>query len=243
MVRTRLTSNHVVASPKPGRTGPKRPSLEWESVFWDCGVDRVAGVDEVGRGAMAGPLVAAAVMLPANLRGDLAERLTGVRDSKLLTHEQRVDMLSAIESVAQSIGVGIVPVDELDSMGLGAANRIAMERAVLQLDVQAGALLIDACVIDLGLPQLGPIDGDALSLSIAAASIVAKVTRDRLMREIGAAHPGYGFERHMGYSVPEHQEALKRLGPTIHHRQSFSPVAVAAGRIPLPVAEDSALPL
>ena len=87
------------------------------------------------------------------------------------------------------------------------------------------------------------ISGDALVLSIAAASIVAKVTRDRLMREIGAAHPGYGFERHMGYSVPEHQEALKRLGPTIHHRQSFSPVAVAAGRIPLPVAEDSALPL
>ena len=225
MVRTRLTSNHVVATPKPGRTGPNRPSLEWESVFWDCGVDRVAGVDEVGRGAMAGPLVAAAVMLPANLRGDLAERLTGVRDSKLLTHEQRVEMLSAIESVAQSIGVGIVPVDELDGMGLGAANRIAMERAVLQLDVQAGALLIDACVIDLGLQQLGPIDGDALSLSIAAASIVAKVTRDRLMIDLALTETRYGFELHKGYCSPLHKARLAEHGPSVHHRRCFSPVA------------------
>ena len=225
MVRTRLTSNHVVATPKPGRTGPNRPSLEWESVFWDCGVDRVAGVDEVGRGAMAGPLVAAAVMLPANLRGDLGERLTEVRDSKLLTHEQRVEMLSAIESVAQSIGVGIVPVDELDSMGLGAANRIAMERAVLQLDVQAGALLIDACVIDLGLPQLGPIDGDALSLSIAAASIVAKVTRDRLMIDLALTETRYGFELHKGYCSPLHKARLAEHGPSVHHRRCFSPVA------------------
>lgn len=123
----------------------------------------VAGVDEVGRGAMAGPLVAAAVILPACRREDLGEALAGVRDSKLLTHERRVTMLTDIEAVAQSIGVGVVPVDEVDRMGLGAANRIAMERAVLQLDVEAEALVIDACVIDLGLPQLGPIDGDALS--------------------------------------------------------------------------------
>ncbi|MBL8128195.1 MAG: hypothetical protein JNM64_11200, partial [Chloroflexia bacterium] len=123
----------------PDRGGTGLPSLAWEAVFWECGMQCVAGVDEVGRGAMAGPLVAAAVILPARRREDLGEALAGVRDSKLLTHERRVAMLADIEAVAQSIGVGVVPVDELDRMGLGAANRIAMERAVLQLDVEAEA--------------------------------------------------------------------------------------------------------
>ncbi|MFN8676762.1 MAG: ribonuclease HII [Thermomicrobiales bacterium] len=185
----------------------------------------VAGVDEVGRGAMAGPLVAAAVILPACRREDLGEALAGVRDSKLLTHERRVTMLTDIEAVAQSIGVGVVPVDEVDRMGLGAANRIAMERAVLQLDVEAEALVIDACVIDLGLPQLGPIDGDALSLSIAAASIVAKVTRDRIMIDLAAEEDRYGFELHKGYCSPLHKARLAEHGPSVHHRRCFSPVA------------------
>jgi ribonuclease HII len=201
------------------------PSLEWESVFWNCGIPHVAGVDEVGRGAMAGPLVAAAVVLPAERRDHISEVLSGVRDSKLLTHQRRVAVLEEIKEVASSIGVGIVPVDELDSMGLGAANRIAMERAVLQLDVSADALLVDACVIDLGLPQLGPIDGDALSLSIAAASIVAKVTRDRMMIELAAEEERYGFEIHKGYCSPLHKARLAEHGPSIHHRQCFSPVA------------------
>lgn len=201
------------------------PSLEWESVFWESGIPCVAGVDEVGRGAMAGPLVAAAVILPFDRRHDLSEALAGVRDSKVLTHDRRVEMLSDIEAIAQSIGVGVVPVAELDSMGLGAANRIAMERAVLQLDVAADALLVDACVIDLGLPQLGPIDGDALSLSIAAASIVAKVTRDRIMIELAAQEDRYGFELHKGYCSPLHKARLAEYGPSIHHRRCFSPVA------------------
>lgn len=201
------------------------PSLEWESVFWDSGIHCVAGVDEVGRGAMAGPLVAGAVILPADRRGDLRDVLSGVRDSKLLTHEQRIEMLADIQAIALSIGVGIVPVDELDGMGLGAANRVAMERAVLQLDVAADALLIDACVIDLGLPQLGPIDGDALSLSIAAASIVAKVTRDRMMIDLAAEEDRYGFELHKGYCSPLHKARLAEHGPSVHHRQCFSPVA------------------
>lgn len=179
----------------------------------------------MGRGAMAGPLVAAAVILPACQRGDLLDALSGVRDSKLLTHERRVEVLADIEAFAQSIGVGIVPVDELDSMGLGAANRIAMERAVLQLDVEADALLIDACVIDLGLPQMGPIDGDALSLSIAAASIVAKVTRDRMMIDLAAVEARYGFELHKGYCSPLHKARLAQHGPSAHHRRCFSPVA------------------
>jgi ribonuclease HII len=207
------------------RPGAELPTLEWESVFWECGIPCVAGVDEVGRGAMAGPLVAAAVILPSGRRTGLGEALSGVRDSKLLTHERRVEMLVDIEAVAQSIGIGIVPVDELDRMGLGAANRIAMERAVLQLDVEAGALVIDACVIDLGLPQLGPIDGDALSLSIAAASIVAKVTRDRMMIDLAAEEDRYGFELHKGYCSPLHKARLAEHGPSVHHRRCFSPVA------------------
>jgi ribonuclease HII len=175
---------------------------------------------------MAGPLVAAAVILPASQHYDLGKTLSGVRDSKLLPHDRRVELLADIEAVAQSIGVGIVPVDELDSMGLGAANRIAMERAVLQLDVEADALLIDACVIDLGLPQLGPIDGDALSLSIAAASIVAKVTRDRMMINLAVEEARYGFELHKGYCSPLHKARLAEHGPSVHHRRCFSPVAL-----------------
>lgn len=174
---------------------------------------------------MAGPLVAAAVILPVHRRADLAEALDGVRDSKVLTHERRIELLATIGAVAQGIGVGIVPVEELDSMGLGAANRVAMERAVLQLDVEADALLVDACVIDLGLPQLGPIDGDALSLSIAAASIVAKVTRDRIMIDLASREDRYGFELHKGYCSPLHKARLAEHGPSAHHRRCFSPVA------------------
>jgi ribonuclease HII len=174
---------------------------------------------------MAGPLVAAAVILPAGRRHDLSDALAGVRDSKVLTHDRRVEMLADIEALAESIGIGIVPVDELDSVGLGAANRLAMERAVLQLDVAADALLVDACVIDLGIPQIGPIDGDALSLSIAAASIVAKVTRDRMMIELAEIETRYGFELHKGYCSPLHKSRLAEHGPSPYHRRCFSPVA------------------
>ena len=225
MAISKLAGTQFTPSAGSLRTDADLPSLEWESVFWDNGIPCVAGVDEVGRGAMAGPLVAAAVILPADRRHELGESLAGVRDSKMLTHERRVEMLSNIEAIAQSIGVGVVPVTELDSMGLGAANRIAMERAVLQLDLEAGALLVDACVIDLDIPQIGPIDGDALSLSIAAASIVAKVTRDRMMIELAAEEARYGFELHKGYCSPLHKARLAEHGPSIHHRHCFSPVA------------------
>lgn len=222
---TKAARKPSIATPHSSGNKAALPSLEWESIFWECGMPCVAGVDEVGRGAMAGPLVAAAVILPACRRDDLSDALSGVRDSKLLTHERRVALLADIEAIAQSIGVGIVPVDELDRMGLGAANRIAMERAVLRLDMEADALVIDACVIDLGLPQLGPIDGDALSLSIAAASIVAKVTRDRMMIELAEEEGRYGFELHKGYCSPLHKTRLAEHGPSIHHRRCFSPVA------------------
>jgi ribonuclease HII len=204
------------------------PDLRWERAFWSAGLRRVAGVDEVGRGAMAGPLVAAAVVFPASegwaLRR-LRAALTDVRDSKLLSPERRVELLDRIEQTAVAIGVGFVPVPEIDAVGLGPANRMAMERAVFALDIDVDALVIDACVLDLGCPQSGPIDGDALSTSVAAASIVAKVTRDRVMVALGREDPRYGFELHKGYCSAFHKARLAEHGPCLHHRRCFSPVA------------------
>ena len=211
------------------RYGPvSSPDLSWERAFWRAGMRQVAGVDEVGRGAMAGPLVAAAVIFPASegwalrrLRAALAD----VRDSKLLTPERRVALLATIEASAVAIGLGIVPVAEMDAVGLGPANRMAMERAVLQLGVEVDALIIDACVLDLACPQSGPIDGDALSTSVAAASIIAKVTRDRMMVALGREDDRYGFEIHKGYCSPLHKARLAEHGPGPHHRRCFAPVA------------------
>ena len=210
------------------RSQPQAPDLRWERAFWSAGLRQVGGVDEVGRGAMAGPLVAAAVVFPAS-EGWALRRLTsaidGIRDSKLLSPEQRVALLEAIERTAVAIGVGVVPVPEIDALGLGPANRIAMERAVLNLDIDVDALVIDACVLDLGCPQSGLIDGDALSASVAAASIVAKVTRDRMMIALGLEEPRYCFERHKGYCSELHQARLAEHGPCAHHRRCFAPVA------------------
>ena len=215
-------------SPGTNGVGDALPDLRWERAFWRGGLTRVAGVDEVGRGAMAGPLVAAAVVFPAcegwGLRR-LRSALSGVRDSKLLTPERRVALLSGIEQTALAIGVGIVPVEEIDAVGLGPANRIAMERSVWAIEDDIDALVIDACVLDLGCPQSGPIDGDALSLSVAAASIVAKVTRDRMMTDLSRAEPRYGFELHKGYCSELHKARLAEHGPGPHHRRCFAPVA------------------
>jgi ribonuclease HII len=197
-------------------------------VFWKVGLPLVAGVDEVGRGAMAGPLVAAAVIFPAaagHALRKLRAATDGVRDSKLLLPARRVELLERIERTAVAIGVGSVSVPEIDAIGLGPANRMAMERAVLALGIDVDALVIDACVLDLGCPQSGPIDGDALSVSVAAASIVAKVTRDRILVALGEDDPRYGFEIHKGYCSPLHKSRLAEFGPCAHHRRCFSPVA------------------
>jgi ribonuclease HII len=219
--------NGAVATPRRRSASPA-PDLRWERAFWRAGLRMVAGVDEVGRGAMAGPLVAAAVAFPAcegrPLRR-LQSTLAGVRDSKLLRHERRVELATIIEETAAAIGIGIVPVTELDALGVGAANRIAMERAVFQLGIEVDALVIDACVLDLGCAQTGPIDGDALSLSVAAASIVAKVTRDAAMVALAAEDPRYGFELHKGYCSELHKARLAEHGPGPHHRRCFAPVA------------------
>ncbi len=208
------------------RAGEAIPDLECERAFWRAGLRRVAGVDEVGRGALAGPLVAAAVVLPC-CQGPALRRLrtalAAVRDSKRLTPEQRRELIGPICAAAEAVGV--VEADELDAIGVGPANRLAMERAVLALPVAVDALLLDACVLDLELPQVGLIDGDAACLSIAAASVVAKLTRDRFMTECDGADPRFGFAAHKGYSSPLHQERLARHGPGPLHRRCFAPVA------------------
>jgi ribonuclease HII len=181
---------------------------------------------------MAGPLVAAAVVLPAcegSALRRLRKALTGVCDSKLLRAQQRETLAEIIKRTAVAVATGFVPVEELDAVGVGPANRMAMERAVLQLDIDVDALLIDACVLDLGCPQSGPIDADATSLSVAAASIIAKVARDRVMVELGLEDPRYGFELHKGYCSELHRARLAAHGPGPHHRRTFSPVATWSG--------------
>jgi ribonuclease HII len=218
--------------PAARRRTTDRPDLRHEAALWAAGWARVAGVDEVGRGALAGPLVAAAVVLPMRAprqRAALARALAGVRDSKCLTPERREALVEPIVEIACAVGVGRVEVDELDAVGLGPANRMAMERAVFALGLDPDALLLDACVVDLGLPQVGLIDGDARALSIAAASIVAKVTRDRLMRDLDATDDRYAFAQHKGYGSALHLERLARFGPCRHHRRCFAPVADCVG--------------
>lgn len=200
--------------------------LAHERELWHSGYQSIAGIDEVGRGALAGPLVAAAVILPANVRNpaDRSPFWSTVRDSKMVPAAQRSELAVGIRSGAVAVGVGVIPVEELDAIGLAAANRLAMEYAVADLDLIPDVLLIDAMTIDTGIDQRGIIDGDAVSLSIAAASIVAKVYRDALMAALDSPDPRYGFARHKGYGVPSHLHAIAEYGPGAHHRSSFGPV-------------------
>jgi ribonuclease HII len=200
------------------------PALDFEKAWWGAGFQRIAGVDEAGRGALAGPLVAAAVILPRD-ESVIARELAGLDDSKVLSAVNRERLFDVLNEVAIAIGVGIVAPDELDELRLTAANRIAMERAVWNLPVDADALLIDAFMLDSDLPQHCLIDGDALCLSISAASVIAKVTRDRIMVEAHAVDARFGFDRHKGYGAPAHLDALERHGPCAMHRRSFAPVA------------------
>jgi ribonuclease HII len=204
------------------------PTLSYERDLDAEGIRIVAGVDEVGRGALAGPLMAAAVVLPPieRLLRD-ADFWGNVRDSKTISATRRTLLASEIIARAVSWSVSAIEPDELDELGVGPANRIAMERAVLGLDAEPEVLLIDAMTIESSAWQIGIIDGDALSLSIAAASIVAKVARDTLMIEAEADWPAYGFSRHKGYGVPSHIAALHEHGPCLLHRRCFAPVRLA----------------
>ncbi|MGD8310856.1 MAG: ribonuclease HII [Chromatiales bacterium] len=185
------------------------------------GLAPVCGVDEAGRGPWAGPLVAAAVVLDRRLVP------AGLDDSKKLSRRRREALYDAIcAGAAIGIGVGIAGVAEIDAHNVLGANDIAMRRAVAALAPLPAMALIDGNRVPPGLPcrAAALVGGDARSLSVAAASIVAKVTRDRIMAELAAAHPGYGWENNQGYGTAEHQAALIRLGVTPHHRRSFKPI-------------------
>jgi len=188
-----------------------------ERRLWRAGVTHVAGVDEAGVGPLAGPVVAAAVILPRGLR------LLGLDDSKVLSPARRASLHDRLRREAVAIGVGRAEADEIDRLNIFQAGRLAMRRAVEALTLQPDHLLVDArSVPGWPRPQTALIHGDARSASIAAASVIAKVTRDRLMEALDREHPVYGFARHKGYPTTEHRAALARHGPCPVHRASFT---------------------
>jgi ribonuclease HII len=195
-----------------------RCTLRYEKKAWESGAVRVAGVDEVGRGSLFGPVVAAAVIL------DPSYRVRGLRDSKLLEPERREVLAERIREHAVAWAFAAVDAARIDQINIYQASRVAMRDAVMGLTIAADHLLIDAVKIDSELPQQAIIHGDALSASIAAASILAKVERDRMMREWDVVFPLYGLASHKGYSTPRHLAALREHGPSPLHRQSFAPV-------------------
>ena len=199
----------------------KAPICGWklEKAAATCGFQRIAGCDEVGRGPMFGPVVAAAAVLP------LGCRLTGLNDSKQLCENKRNELDVVIRAKALAFSIVAIDVETIDRINIRKASLLAMRTAVEQLAVQPDYLLIDGCdTIDWACPQESVIHGDATSYSIAAASVLAKVYRDRLLVELDAVYPGYGLAKHKGYCSREHLAALDRLGPTPMHRRNWSPV-------------------
>ena len=193
-----------------------------EQLLTAAGIAPIAGVDEAGRGACAGPLVIASVVL----HDPFAPELAPVRDSKELSESKRETIFDLIQNCAKTISVVIVPSKEVDARGVHAANLDGMRRAVLGLNVEPAYVLTDGYAIEgLGLPNLAVWKGDQVVVSISAASIIAKVTRDRVMRELDLEFPEYGFAGHKGYITAAHTKALEKHGLTPHHRTSFSNIA------------------
>jgi ribonuclease HII len=193
-------------------------TTRFERELWQCGLRLIAGVDEVGRGSLFGPVVAAAVIL------DPDDRIRGLRDSKLLPAERREVLAERIRARAIAWSIAAVDAARIDQINIYHASRLAMMQAVSQLSLAPDHLLIDALRIDFACPQTPIIHGDALSASIAAASIIAKVERDRMIREWDPVFPIYGLASNKGYYTRKHVNALRRYGPSPLHRQSFEPV-------------------
>ncbi len=205
----------------------QKPSFAEEKLLKEQGYQYIAGVDEVGRGALMGPVVAAAVILPEKFR---AAWKTKVRDSKQLTPETREYLFDYILEASISCGVGSCPNETIDEVGIAKATRLAMIQAISQLKPSPQYLLIDYVKLtESTLPQKGIKHGDSLVFSIACASIIAKVTRDRLVTEMDKDYPGYGFAEHKGYGTEAHLKCLREKGPCPLHRRSFSPVGELAG--------------
>jgi ribonuclease HII len=218
---------HLESTPggDPPRTGEPRlrDLLEIERGFWGRGVRMLAGIDEVGRGPLAGPVVAAAVVMPPECQ------VCGADDSKVLAAERRAELAAEIAGRAVAVGIGAASCREIDRINIRRATALAMERALRRLRGKGfwpEHVLVDGLPVpELGLEwQTAVVGGDGLVHSIACASIVAKVCRDDLMRRLASRYPEYGWERNKGYSTPEHREALDRHGATPHHRRSFQPI-------------------
>ena len=192
--------------------------LAYENELYAQGIDLIAGVDEVGRGPLAGPVVAAAVILPK------ACKIPGLNDSKKIPKYKHKEIYEAVLQNAIAIGIGIKDNHVIDQVNIYEATKLAMMEAIGQLDPQPQHLLIDAMKLDLSIPQTSFIKGDANSLSIAAASIVAKVTRDQMMEDLDQLYPGYDFAQNAGYGTANHLAGLHKLGVTPIHRRSFEPV-------------------
>ncbi|MBY5034532.1 ribonuclease HII [Streptococcus gallolyticus] len=192
--------------------------LRYEKELYKQGLDLIAGIDEVGRGPLAGPVVAAAVILPKNCK------IKGLNDSKKIPKKKHIEIYEQVLEQAVAVGIGIRDQDVIDQVNIYEATKLAMLEALSQLNPQPQALLIDAMKLDINLPQHSIIKGDANSLSIAAASIVAKVTRDQMMTEFDNQFPGYDFAQNAGYGTKKHLAGLETLGITPIHRKTFEPV-------------------
>ena len=192
--------------------------LAYEKELYTQGIDLIAGVDEVGRGPLAGPVVAAAVILPKGCK------ISGLNDSKKIPKSKHKEIYEAVLQNAVAIGIGIKDNQVIDQVNIYEATKLAMMEAIGQLEPQPQHLLIDAMRLDLPIPQTSIIKGDANSLSIAAASIVAKVTRDQMMEEFDREYPGYDFAQNAGYGTAKHLAGLDKLGVTPIHRRSFEPI-------------------
>ncbi|WP_246939995.1 ribonuclease HII [Bacillus pinisoli] len=194
----------------------------YERELHEQGYHLIAGVDEVGRGPLAGPVVAAAVILPRQVE------LIGINDSKQLTESKREYYYHLIQDLAISIGIGVIHASQIDEVNIYEATKLAMEEAIHQLKPYPDHLLIDAMKLNLNIPQHSIVKGDQNSVSIAASSIIAKVTRDKYMKNLGETYPHYGFENHMGYGTRQHLEAIESYGIISEHRRSFAPIKEVA---------------
>lgn len=205
------------------------PHLHKEIALFEQGYRFVAGLDEAGRGAWAGPVVAAVVILPLN-QPDLAQRLAGLQDSKKLNWSERERFFELIQGIALATAAGVAPAALVDEINVVGATRHAMQQALTKLAVTPDYLLLDHLKLPaVTLPQDAFPKADNISLTVAAASVIAKVTRDRLMTQLNEIYPGYAFDRHKGYGTKVHQLALAELGPCALHRFSYGPIKALAG--------------
>jgi ribonuclease HII len=220
----RKSVQQLVARWRKQKKQEEQAKRQWEEMtryerqLYEKGIEWIAGIDEAGRGPLAGPVVAAAVILPKDAY------IPGLNDSKKLSEAKRETLFHAIQSCAVSIGIGVVTAAEIDEINIYEATKKAMVKAVQQLSPQPHYLFIDAMALPIPTPQQSIIKGDANSVSIAAASIIAKVTRDHFMKQLAKRYPQYGFDKNMGYGTRQHLEAIRTYGAIEEHRRSFSPV-------------------